>query len=230
MWELDHKESWVPKNWCFWTVVLEDSWESLDSKEIKVVSPKGNQSWIFIGRTDVEAEAPILWPPDAKSWLIGKDPDAGKDWGEEEKGTTEDGVVGWHYQLSGHEFEQVPGDGEGQGSLVCCSPWGFKESDTTEQLNTATHLHTCVCSVAQSCPILFDSMSAASLAPLIMEFSSQEYWSALPFPPPGDLSDPGIEHASLRSSASLTMAGRSLLKYHLGSPKRHTQTFKSYLI
>ena len=103
--ELDHKESWAPKNWCFWTVVLEKTLESpLDCKEIQLVHPKGDQSWIFIGRTDVEAETPILWPPDAKSWLIWKDPNAGKDWGQEEKGTTEDEIVGWHHQLNGHEF------------------------------------------------------------------------------------------------------------------------------
>ena len=100
MWELDYKESWVLKNWCFWTVVLEKTFESLlDCKEIQPVNPKGDQSWIFIGRTDAEAETPILWPPDAKNWPIWKDPDAGKDWGQEEKGTTEDEVVGWHHQL-----------------------------------------------------------------------------------------------------------------------------------
>jgi len=104
MWELDYKESWVPKNWCFWTVVLEKTLESpLDCKEVQPVHPK-DQSWLFIGRTDVEAETPILWPPDAKSWLIGKDPDAGKDWGQEEKGKTEDEMVGWHQQLNGHGF------------------------------------------------------------------------------------------------------------------------------
>ena len=106
MWELDHEESWVPKNGCFLTVVLEKTLESpLDSKDIKPVNPKGNQSWIFIGRTDAEAEAPIVWPPDAKSWLIWKDPDAEKDWRQEEKGTTEDEMVGWHHRLNGHEFE-----------------------------------------------------------------------------------------------------------------------------
>ena len=132
MWELDHKESWVPKNWCFWAVVLEKTLESvLDCKEIQPVHPKGNQSWIFIGRTDAEAETPILWPPEVKSWFIGKDPDAGKDWGQEEKGATEDELVGWHQQLNWHEFEQTLGDSGGQGSLVCCSPWGCKESDTT---------------------------------------------------------------------------------------------------
>ena len=130
------KESWLPKNWCFWTVVLEKTLESsLDCKEIKLVNPKGNQSWIFTGRTDTEAEAPILWPPDAKSWLIWKDPDAGKDCRQGEKGTTGDEMVGWYHQLNGHEFEQAPRDGEGQGSLACCSPWGHKESDTTERLN-----------------------------------------------------------------------------------------------
>ena len=134
MWELDYKESWVLKNWCFWTVVLEKSLESpLDCKEIKPVNTKGNQSWILIGRTD--AEASILWPPDVKKWLLGKDPDAGKDWRQEEKGMTEDEMVGWHHWLDGHEFEQARGDGDGQGSLSCCSPWGHKESDTTEWLN-----------------------------------------------------------------------------------------------
>ena len=135
-------ESWTIKKTehrrivCFWTVVLEKTLESLlDCKEIKAVSPKGNQSWIFIGRTDVEAEAPILWPPDAKNWLLGKDPDAGKDWEQEKKGMTKDEMVGWHHQFDGHKFEQAPGDAEGQGSLACCSPWGCKESDMTEQLN-----------------------------------------------------------------------------------------------
>ena len=136
MWELDHQEGWAPKNWCFWTVVLEKTLESsLEWKEIKPVNPKGNLSWIFIGRTDAEAETPILWPPDAKNWLLGKDPDAGKDWRHEEKGLTEDEIVRWHHQPDGHEFEQTPGVGGGQGSLACCSPWGCKESDTTEWLN-----------------------------------------------------------------------------------------------
>ena len=108
MWELDSEESWVPKNWCFWTVVLEKTPESpLDCKEIQPVHSEGDQSWVFIGRTDVEAETPILWPPHAKTWLIGKDPDAGRDWGQEEKGTTEDEMVEWHHQLDGHESEQV---------------------------------------------------------------------------------------------------------------------------
>ena len=135
MWELDYKESWAPKNWCFWTMVLEKTLESpVVFKEIKPVHPKGNQSWIFIGRTDAEAKTPILWPPDAKNWLIWKDPDAGKDW-RQEKGMTEDEIVGWHHQLDGHEFEQALGVADGQGTLVCCSPWGCKESETTEWLN-----------------------------------------------------------------------------------------------
>ena len=112
-------------SWCFSTVVLEKTLESsLDFKEIKLVNSKGNQSWIFIGRTDPEAESPILWLPDVKNWLLGKDPDAGKHWRQEEKGITEDEMVGWHHQLNGHEFEQAPGVGDGQGSLACCSPWG----------------------------------------------------------------------------------------------------------
>ena len=136
MWELDYKESWVPKNWCFWTVVLEKTLESpLNCKEIHPVHPKGNQSWIFIGRTDAEAKTPILWPPDVKNWLIGKDSDAGNDWRWEEKGMTEDEMVGWHHWLDGHEFKQALGVSDGQGSLACCSPWGHKESDTTERLN-----------------------------------------------------------------------------------------------
>ena len=131
MWELDHIKGWAPKNWCFWTVVLEKTLESaLDCKEIRAVNPKGNQSWIFIGRTD--AEAPKLWPPAAKSQLIGKDP-AGKHWGQEEKGMTEDEMVKWHYWVSGHEFEQAPWVGDGQGSLACCSPWSRNEVDVTEQ-------------------------------------------------------------------------------------------------
>ena len=127
MWELHHKESWALKNWCFWTVVLEKTLESLlYCKEIQPVHPKGKPSWILIGRTDAEAETPILWQPDAKNWLIGKDPDAGKDWRQEEKGKTEDEMVGWHHQLNRHEFEQVLAVGDGQGSLACCSTWGCR--------------------------------------------------------------------------------------------------------
>ena len=129
---MEYKESWAPKNHCFWTMVLEKTLRNpLDSKEIQPVHPKGNQSWIFIGRTDAQTKAPILWPPDVKSWLIRKDPDAGKDWRQEEKGTTEDEMVGWHHWLNGHEFEQTPGDSEGQRSPPCCRPWGHKEMDVT---------------------------------------------------------------------------------------------------
>ena len=136
MWELDYKESWVPVNWCFWTVVLEKTLESpLDCKEIQPVNPKGNQFWLFIGRTDAEAETPILWLCDEKNRLIWKDPDAGKDWRWEEKGKTDNEMVGWHHRLDGHEFEQAPGVGDGQASLARCSPWGRKESDTIEGLN-----------------------------------------------------------------------------------------------
>ena len=136
MWELDYKVCWVPKNWCFWTVVLEKTLESpLDCREIQPVYSKGNQSWIFIGRTDAEAESPKLWSRDAKNWLIGKDIDARKDWRQEEKGMTEDDMVGWHYRLDGHEFEWALGVDDGWGSMVYCNPWGQKESDTTERLN-----------------------------------------------------------------------------------------------
>ena len=136
MWELDHKEGWIPKNWCFWTVVLEKPLESpLDCKEIQPVHPKGDQSWVFIRRTDAEAEAPIFWPPDVKNWLTGRDPDAVKDWRQEEKGMTENEMAGWHHWLDAHEFGRTPGVGDGQGGLACCDSWGCKESDTTEWLN-----------------------------------------------------------------------------------------------
>ena len=126
----------MPKNWHFWTVVLEKTLESpLNCKEIHPVYPKGNQSWIFIGRTDAEAEIPILWQLDVKDWLIGEDPDAGKDWRQEEKGMTEDGMFGWHHLLYGHEFEQAPGVGDGQWSLACCNSWDRKELNMSEQLN-----------------------------------------------------------------------------------------------
>ena len=132
MWELDYEESWALKNWCFWTMVLKTLESPLDCKEIQPVHPK-DQSWLFIGRTDVEAETLILWPPDMKSWLIWKDPDAGKDWGQEEKGTTDE--IGWHHWLDGHGFGWTLGVGDGQGGLACCGSWGGKESDTTERLN-----------------------------------------------------------------------------------------------
>ena len=140
MWELDYKESWSLNNWCFWTAVLEKTLESpLDCNEIKSVNPQGNQPWVVIGRTDVEAETPILWPPDGRNWLIGKDPDAGKDWRQEEEGMAEDEMVWWHHQLDGHELEQSLRVGDGRGSLACCSPWasqrighdlGLKWTDT----------------------------------------------------------------------------------------------------
>ena len=136
MWHLDCEESWAPKNWCFWTVVLEKTLESpLDCKEIQPVHPKEDQFWVFIGRTNAEAETPILWPPRVKNWLIGKDPVAGRDWEQEEKGTTDDEVAGWHHQIDANEFGWTLGVGDGQGGLACCSSWGSKESDTTERLN-----------------------------------------------------------------------------------------------
>ena len=127
MWGLDYKESWVSKNWCFWTVMLKKTLESpLECKESKPVHLKGNQSWIFIGRTDAEAETPIVWSPDAKNWLIWKDSDAGKDWMQKEKGMTEDKTVEWHHWLNGREFQEAPGVGDEYGNLVCCNPWGQK--------------------------------------------------------------------------------------------------------
>ena len=143
MWELDYKESWAPKNWCFSTVVLEKTLESLlDCKEIQPVHSKGNQSWIFIGRTDAEAETPILWPTDVKNQLIWKDPDAGKNWRWEEKGTRENEMAGWHHWLNGHEFEWTPGVGDGQGGLACCSPWVAKSQT---RLSNWTELKYMVC-------------------------------------------------------------------------------------
>ena len=157
-----HKESWALKNWCFWTVVLEETLESpLDCKEIKLVNPKGNQSWIFTGRTDDEAEVPILWPPDTKNWLIGKDPDAGKDWRQEEKGMTEDEMVGWHHWLNGREFEQAPGVGDGQGSLVCCRPWEqlswteLRETECTHALQGMEQILVCPGTHLLLCPALW---------------------------------------------------------------------------
>ena len=135
MWELDCEESWVPKNWCFWTVVLKTLESPLDCKEIQPVHSKGDQSWVFFGRNDAKAETPVLWPPHVKSWLIGKDSNAGRDWGQEEKGTIEDEMAGWHHRLDGREFGWTLGVGHGQGGLACCDSWGHKESDTTERLN-----------------------------------------------------------------------------------------------
>ena len=158
--ELDCEESWALKNWCFWTVVLETTLESpLDCKDIQPVHPKGDQSWVFTGRTDAEAETPILWPPDVKSWLIGKDPDAGKDWRQEKKGTIEDLMVGWHHRLNAHEFEQALGLGDGQGGLACRDSWGCKELDTTEQLNwTELNIPLYMCTTASlSIHLLIDT-------------------------------------------------------------------------
>ena len=135
-----HKEGWVLRNWYFWIVMLEKTLEGLmDWKEVKPVNPKGNQLWIFIGRTDAEAETPVFWPPDAKSWHNGKDPDAGKEWGQQ-TGMTEDEMVGWHHRLNGHEFEQTQGDSEGQGGLVCCCPWDRR---VRQDLGTEQHTHSC---------------------------------------------------------------------------------------
>ena len=135
MWELDCEKGWALKNWWFWTVVLEKTLESpLDCKEIQPVHSEGDHPWNFFGRNDAKAETPVLWPPHAKSWLIGKEYSAGRDWGQEEKGTTEDEMAGWHHWLDGHESEWTPGVGDGQGGLACCDSWGRKESDTTEWL------------------------------------------------------------------------------------------------
>ena len=133
MWVLDCEESWALKNWCFWTVVLEKTLESpLDCKEIQPVHSKGDQSWVYFGRSDAKTETPVLWPPHAKSWLTGKDSDVGRDWEQERKVMTKDEMAGWHHWLNGHESEWTPGVGDGQGGLACCNSWGRKESDTTE--------------------------------------------------------------------------------------------------
>ena len=153
-------ESWTIKKAERWRIdvlnysAVQSLDSPLNSKEIKPVNPKGNQSWIFIGRTDAEAETPILWPPDAKSWLIWKDPDAGKDWEQEEKGMTEDEIVGWRHQLDGHEFEQALGVGDGQGSLACYSPWGLKESDTTEWLNWTDAKYQIIYFISELCDVM----------------------------------------------------------------------------
>ena len=197
MWELDYKESWAPKNWCFWTVMLEKILESpLDCKEIQPVNTKGNQSWIFIGRTNAEAETPVLWPPDVKNQLIGKDPNAGKAWRQEEKGTTEDKMAGWHHRLDGHGFGWTRGVSDGQGGLECCDSWGHKESDMTEQLNWTDRVKNWNEKVlaSQLCVTLCDLF--AHQVPQSTEFSRQEYWRGLLFPTPGDLPNPGIKPRS----------------------------------
>ena len=157
MWELDQKEDWVLKNWCFWTVVLEKTLESLlDSKKIKPVNPTGNESWIFIGGTGAEAEGAILWPPDAKSQLTGKDPDAGKDWRQEEKGIIEDEMVEWHHLVNGHEFEQTLGSGEGSGRLVCHTVHGVRKSQKwlSDWTTTTTEICTFGCLFPKTLPCL----------------------------------------------------------------------------
>ena len=138
MWELECEEGWVTKNWCFWTVVLKTLVSPLDYKEIQPVHSKGDHSRVFFGKNDAKAETPVHSPPDAKSWLIGKDSDAGRDWRQKEKGMTEDEMAGWHHWLDGHESEWTPRVGDGQGGLACCDSWGCKESDTTEWLNWLT--------------------------------------------------------------------------------------------
>ena len=162
MWELDCEESWAPKIWCFWTVVLEKTLESpLDCKEIQPVHCEGYQPWDFFGRNDAKAETPVLWPPHAKNWLIGKDSDAGRDWGQEEKGMTEEEMAGWHHWLDGRESEWTPGAGDRQGGLVCCNSWGRKESDMTEhwtELNWTEFI--------PSIPSFSNSWSLLQLAPL----------------------------------------------------------------
>ena len=169
MWELDYKESWALKNWCFWTVVLEKTLESpLGCKEIQPVHPRRNQSWVFIGRTHAEAQTPTLWSPDVKSWLIGKDPDAGKDWKQEEKGKTEDEMVGWHHLFDGHELEQTLGYRE------ACSSWGCKESDMIEQLKNSKFLAVLVFTVRSRLSLVVVSRGcslATVCGPLIADFS-----------------------------------------------------------
>ena len=136
MWELNCEESWARKNWCFWTVVLEKTLENpLECKEIPPVQSQVDQPWMFFGMTDAKAETPVLWPPHAKNWLFGKDSDAGSDWGQEEKGTTEDEMAGWHHRLNRHESEWTLGVGDGQGGLACCNSWGCKDLDMTEWPN-----------------------------------------------------------------------------------------------
>ena len=167
MWELDHKEGWAPKNWCFRIVVLEKTLESpLDCKEIKLVNPKGNQPWIFIRRTNAEAKAPVLWSPDLKSQLIGKDPDAGKEWGQEEKRETEDEMVGWHHWLKGHEFEQAPGDSEGQRKLACCSPWGCRVRHNWETKQQGSQVVRLLTLMSFSGPINLASSAFLTVPPL----------------------------------------------------------------
>ena len=207
--------------------VAEDSWESLglQGEEIQPVHLKADQSYVFIGRTDVEAETLRLWPPDVKSHLIWKDPDAGKDWGREENGTTEGEMVGWHHRLNGHEFGWTPGVGDGQGGLACCGSGGRKELDMTERLNwtelnwaqppsfLAYSKHVPVpSSVTRPCPTLCKTMDWACQAPVFMEFSRQECGGGLPFLPPRYLPNPGIK------PTSPTLAGGFFITEPTGKP------------
>ena len=174
MWELDCEERWAPKNWCFWTVVLEKTLANLlDCKEIQPVHPKGNQSWLFIGRTNAEAETPIFWPPHVKSWLIGKAPDAGRDWGQEEKGMTEDEMAGWQHRLNGHEFGWTPGVGDGQGGLVCCDSWGHRvRHDWATELNWTVSLQIEIYSS------LYIALNASGLKVVLKIILSLSIWIA----------------------------------------------------
>ena len=174
MWVLDYKEIREPKNWCFWTVMLEKTIESpLDCKEIQPVHPK-DQSWVFIGRTDVEAETLILWPLHVKSWLIGKDPDAGRDWRQEEKQTIEDEMIGRHHWLNGHEFEWTPGVFDGQGGLACCSSWGRKESDMTERLNSTNWGTKAHRELHENIFFFTSHLSSISISPVTLCFITQK--------------------------------------------------------
>ena len=211
--------------------MLEKTLESpLDCKQTKPVNSKGSQSWIFIGRTD--AEAPVLWPHYMKSQLTGKDPDAWKDWRQEEKGTTEGETVGWHHRLNWPEFEQALGGSEGQGSLACCSSWGRKESDMTEWLNSNSESKdhwqvpwaqirnlipsTCVhVRLLQSCPTLCNPMDCCSPGSCVHGFIPQEYWNGLSCPPSGDLPNPGIEPSS---PVAPSLAGRFFTTEPPGKP------------
>ena len=177
MWELDCEESWAPKNWCFWTVVLEKTLESpLDCKEIQPVHSKGDQSWVFIGRSDAKAENPILWPPHAKSWLIGKDSDAGRDWGQEEKGTTEDEMAGWHHQLNRDEFGWTPGVGDGQGGLACFMASQRVGHNWGNELNWAEWLICVTLVIIIPCKKSCCTYNNSSKNSLLMTSGFRRYW------------------------------------------------------
>ena len=178
MWDLDCEESWVPKNWCFWTVLLEKTLESpLDCKEIQPVHSKGDQPWDFFGRNYAEAETSVLWPPHVKSWLIGKGSDAGRDWGQEEKGTTEDEMAGWRHRLDGCEFEWTLVVDDGQGGLACCSSWGCKESDMTEQLNWIEHIYTLVYNINNFMYLESVTYNAYFVLPMLKHYFKEEVFN-----------------------------------------------------